>query len=97
MRTLLTIDIWGEDKMGKRIGRVRAHKEVDLPFVPRVGMVIEHPTWESGRKVVSVSGSIDPEDKFDAMYVYFGRIEAKSKEDYDSICEMYRTWKWDIH
>lgn len=73
-------------------GRSTVRKITDLPFAPFVGMKIEDSAWKDTKPVISVCLSIDEDGQH--LYIWLGKHEADSEEDFKELLRMYSGHGW---
>ena len=73
-------------------GGTHVEMTTDLPFTPAVGMEIEQSVWRSTRKIVNVLLNLDDE----YFSAHLGKERPNSREDADSMVEMYKDHGWEI-
>ena len=69
-------------------------KEVNLPFVPRVGMEILCPAWKYQRKVENVTLNFGPDYEVESLLLDMGIDETNTKSSQDRLIDTYISNGW---
>ena len=69
-------------------------KEVNLSFVPNIGMDISCTAWKTQRKVENVTLNFDPDYEVESLSLDMGRDETKNEEEQNQLIEMYKAHGW---
>ena len=78
-------------------GIENVHREVDLPFVPNIGMGIWCAIWDSKRKVGNVTLNLDPDDyEVESLCLDMGMIETKNENEQQQHVELHKKDGWTL-
>lgn len=71
-------------------------KEVNLSFVPNIGMEIWCTAWKTQRKVENVTLNFDPDYEVESLDLNMGRDGTKNKEEQEQLIKMYKAHGWTL-
>ena len=77
-------------------GRESVCKEVNLSFVPNIGMEIWCAAWGSTKKVKNVTLNFDPDYEVESLDLNMEGIETKNKEEQEQHIKMYKAHGWTL-